>query len=442
MACSSGGGAVGAADADAATDGARSDGSTRADATLDAKQPLDAGADHSSRPAPLACTPSGLSFSISDAGDWQPTLRVARLSPTKARVVGHRRAAPEAQVFTFDPTASAPSIDVQPLALDYLLDVQKTPTAFDVLGLRVTVPDAGADAGAGAMLVFFSIDDATGAVTEMPLTPPGAVEAPKSFSYYEPPMGRFVRLGPTDVYFAYTVELPPVNNPTYRLSVGRVTGASGPVVPNTVAEAGPHDFEDITAKAVLHVGSSVYLFTGACGVPSVSPSYEHATTANTLILPDDGAVPGSVPSHAVSKELLAVGASKAATVPMAFIDTRNIFGDPRYVYSAYVPEAQLDAITLPGSNVKLANAAVTIGTDVHFEGDDLLMIGPGGGFWYDAIASSPRTSSFEYGPLPNGSSGASVGAITFADKTATTATIDLALESDELWFVEVACAEP
>jgi len=421
-------------------DGAAERGTSDAPSSTSDGTSGDAGTDTALPPPPkLSCSPAKPAFSIAapptkdDA--WDDTLRIVRLSPTLARVVAHLKGRPQAFVYSFDPTSAAPEVTSTSLTLDFVLEIQKAPTAIDVLGLRI---GTGTDAGPAASLVLYSIDDASGVATELPLTVPGALLTPQSYRY-EPPMGRFARIGPNDVYFAYTEEVPPTNNPTYRFWVGRVTEASGPVVPTLAASDDAHDFAPITAAAVFHAGSKAYVMTGACGVPYSSSSSDTTENATTWILPDDGTVPANVEKKFLDVPFWATGLPQAGTIPMAFIEEENIFNDDRYVSVAFAPEADPSAVSLLPTHEHLYNHAVELGTEAHFEGTDLLMFGRGGGWWYDGAARAVRTSTFEYGPLPNGTSSIAAGAITLVEKSAEKATIDLALVSDDLWFEELSC---
>lgn len=404
--------------------------------------PSDAPVSDGGPPAPaLKCKEGGPARTLmarpsNDAGTllWDPKVRIVRIGPQLARVVARAEWSDVADVLSFDPTNPSGAVTHTTFPLDYLLEIERGDASLDVYGVRL----ADADGGASAQLVLVSIADADGAVTELALTPPGGIATP-SRNHYEPPMGRFVRLGPSDVYFTYTEEVPPVNNPTYRLSVGRRTASSSSgVVPTQVGTAGPHKFQGITISALTHVGSSMFLFTGASGITA---SDNGPSNSAELSLPDvGGGTPASV-SFAASKQVLAIGAPAAGARPFAFFDAPDTFASPQYFVAAEVNDTDVAKIAVPGSDVKLLHSSSTIGVDSHFEGAQFLMFGPDRLFWYDVGTRSARMSGAVQPSLTL--SNVHIGSMTFASPpTATTGALDLAMVStagDDLVYVALGC---
>lgn len=441
--CCGGGGSLGGGAPDGSVEASPGDDAGVTDATKrEAAAPPDA-------EAPFACkagAPRVLrSIGLDDAGktrSWLAPMRLLRLSSTLARALVH--ATGEApSVLTFDPSAATLAIAATtPLPMDRILDVSHEDGALYVYGLRL---DALGDGGVSASLVLVSIDDtdATGTATIRTLTMPGAVTG-EGKDGYEPPTGRFVRFGTDDVYFTYTQELFSANNPSYRLSVGRVSAGSGPVGMTVVATAGAHNFENITAAGLVHAASSVFLFTGASAIRTQSDGFSPAAE---WTLPDDGTTIATIPSRSLGYGLLAT--SRDGTLERyAFVEVPlGVFTDPRKFLVATSTDATVATFVPDATDKEVGDPlARQIAAETHFEGDQVLWFGPKGGVWVDATSKKLRASFEAPNPYDGSFTPPGAGAAAFeTPPTATSATIDVVFAEfaptgeDVLYFAAVVC---
>jgi len=277
------------------------------------------------------------------------------------------------RVYSFDPDSTEPATSVE-LPFDRVLDTAYEDGALYVYGLAVA-PEA--DGGTDTGLYLSRVDDATGEVTTRRLTLPNTL--PKPTVNYEPPLGQFVRWGTDDVYFTYTEELPPFGNPSYRLSVGRVSSSSGPVAMTVVETRGPHHFQEISARDLVHAGSSVHAFMGNSAQNDEDDGLEDSTQ---WILPDDGTIPATITKRFAERVLLATRRD-GTTTHLAYADQNRFLEPyPRFAYAS-ADDTQLATFnTEPVLDFNIA-ASVDNVLDVHFEGDQLL--------WFPALWFDMKT---------------------------------------------------
>jgi hypothetical protein len=366
-------------------------------------------------------------------------MRIVRINPQLARVVAHSDAATLTDVASFDPTNPAGVVTRTTLPLDQPLEIARGDASIDVYGLRF----GSGDGGTSAQLVLLSIADATGAVTELPLTSPGAIKPsnPASYQSEEPVMGRFLRFGPDDVYFTYTETVGAMNNPTYNLLVGRVTAATpAGVVPARVGSAAAHDFQAITASALTHIGSTVFLFTGASGTTTLNDGPRNSTQ---LALPDDGISGAKVVSNTWSRQVVAIGAGIADQRPIAFFAAPDGFSSSQSFIAVDVNDSDMSKLVVPQKGEALLRSSrYSVGVDSHFEQEQFLMFGHDRFFWYDAATRSARLPA----AFPAALSSANVrgGSMTLASTpTASFGALDLAMDKaggNGIVYVALACS--
>lgn len=367
-------------------------------------------------------------------------MRLVRLGPQLARAVVQREdGSPE--VLSFDPSEAQPTAASTPLPFDVVLDTAHEDGALYVYGLRLGIAADGGPTDQTALFLA-SVDDTTGALTTRSLTSPGAVATPKTYQY-EPPLGRFVRFGDDDVYFTYTEEVGFANNPSYRLSVGRVTASSGPVTMTVAETADAHKFEAITATGIVHAGTNVHVFMGGSVVSNDSDDFD---SAGQWTLPDDGTVPANIQKRGHSPGLLAAGRD-GSMFRFAFLEPATIFGDPRYFYFANADESSLGTFQESSTNLKFSNdTAKASSADSHMEGSQFLWFGPKHGFWFDTSSGQVRATFGPMNPSNGISSAISIGAVTLASEpTLDSGTVDALFATSDsdgtsLRFVELTCA--